>query len=167
MRDRARRAYDIDMQSAFFRIVPLSSEIADAAREKARENAPDHVLIVVDSATGYPCRHCLRWAQPGEQVILFPFASIPPGRPYAESGPIFVHADVCVPYAANNEYPTNFREHRVIRAYDSQDNMVDAQIVNGSEPEEIIDAMFRDPATAFLQARSAIRGCFTFKIERA
>ena len=45
----------------------------------AESGAADHAVIKVDSATGYPCRHCLRWAKPGERVILFPYASIPAG----------------------------------------------------------------------------------------
>jgi hypothetical protein len=109
----------------------------------------------------------LRWAQPGERVILFPYASIPPDRPYAESGPIFVHEAPCESYGATNNYPPDFRQGRVVRAYDSQDDMIDASVVEGEEPEAVIAKLFRNPATAFLQVRSATRGCFTFKIERA
>src|SRR4051794_38030384 len=81
------------MNTSAFRIVPLPSEIADGAREAHRRGARDHPLVEVDSRHTYPCRHCLRWAQPGERVILFTYASIPPGRAYAETGPIFVHED--------------------------------------------------------------------------
>ena len=64
-------------------------------------------------------------------MILFPYQSIPSGRPYAESGPIFVHADPCEPYAASGEYPPALRRGRVLRAYDADDMMIDAQAVNG------------------------------------
>jgi len=154
------------MKISTFRIVPLPTEIAETAREKVRAGAADHALISIDSPTGYPCRHCLRWASLGEQVVLFPFASIPAGHPYSESGPIFVHAKPCERYPAIGEYPTAFREHRVFRAYDAQHNMVDAEIVNGSEPEEVIERLFENPRNEYLQARSATRGCFTFKVER-
>src|SRR5437588_6236101 len=30
-------------------------------------------IITADSPRGYPCRHCLRWAQSGERVILVPY----------------------------------------------------------------------------------------------
>src|SRR6266498_3190626 len=78
--------------SSAFRIVPLSTDVAEGARQLAKTGEPDHAIVVVDSPSGYPCRHCLRWAKPGERVILFPYASVPPGHPYSETGPIFVHA---------------------------------------------------------------------------
>src|SRR5688500_6885498 len=88
------------MKTSNFRIVPLQTEVAEAARAAARAGAPDHAVVTADSPRGYPCRHCLRWAEPGERVILFPFAAIAPGRPYSESGPIFVHEDSCERYGA-------------------------------------------------------------------
>ena len=155
------------MQASNYRVVPLSSEIADAARQAALAGAPDHEVITVDAPTGYPCRHCLQWAKPGERVILFPYASVPPDRPYAESGPIFVHAEACPRYAATDEYPTNFRSHRVLRAYDAANDMIDAVVVANDQPEPVIAQLLQNPETAFLQARSVTRGCYTFRIERA
>ena len=154
------------MNTSAFRIVPLPSEIADAAREAHRRGSRDHTLVEVDSPHTYPCRQCLRWAQPGEQVILFTYASIPPGRAYAETGPIFVHEHQCEPYNAASIYPPDFRKGRVLRAYDSEDNMIDAAVVEGEEPETLIAKFFANPKAAFLQIRSVTRGCFTFKIER-
>jgi len=159
-------AYILCMTTSNFRIVALPSEIAEKAREAAKRGAPGHALINVDSPHCYPCRHCLRWAQACERMILFTYASIPPGCPYSESGPIFVHEQPCEPYRMTNKYPESFREGRVLRAYDSQQNMIDAVVVNDKEPEVVIAKLFANPQTAFLQAHSVTRGCFTFKIER-
>src|SRR4051794_13363448 len=154
------------MTTSNFRIVPLPSDLADDAREAVRRGARDHALVEVDSPRSFPCRHCLSWAQPGERGILFTYDSIPPGRPYSESGPIFVHERPCGPYGTTNNYPPDLREGRVLRAYDLQGSMIDAAVVDGEEPETIIAKLFANPATAFLQVRSVTRGCFTFKIER-
>jgi hypothetical protein len=154
------------MKKSSYRVVPLPTEIAEAARRRAQEGAPDHAVVEVDAPTGYPCRHCLQWAQPGERVVLFPYASVPPGRPYSESGPIFVHADACQRYREIDHYPENFRSHRVIRAYNSDNNMIDAIVVADDQPEPVIEKLFQNPETAFLQTRSVSRGCYTFKIER-
>ena len=155
------------MKTSNYRVVPLSSEVAASARRAAETGSPDHAYVKVDSPTGYPCRHCLRWAQPGEQVILFPYASIPAGCPYAEMGPIFVHAQPCPRYESTEQYPADFREGRVIRAYDRQQNMIAGEIVNGREPETVVEKLFDNPETEFIQVRSAGRGCYTFRIERA
>src|SRR6476660_1727839 len=137
------------MTDSIFRIVPLTTAITDAARRAATAGAPDHAIVDVDSPAGYPCRHCLRWAQPGERVILFPYASIPPGHPYSETGPIFVHAERCERYGATRKYPADFRNGRVFRAYDANYNMIDADVANGNDPEGVIEKLLQNPKTEF------------------
>jgi hypothetical protein len=154
------------MKTSNYRVVPLPSEIAAAARRAAEAGAADHAVITVTSPNEAPCRHCLRWAQPGEQVVLFPYASIAPGRPYSETGPIFVHAAACERYRATDEFPAAFRRGRVVRAYDREQNMIAGEIVNGAEPETVIAKLLENPETEFIQVRSADRGCYTFGIER-
>ena len=167
MRATSDRVYAGLMKTFNFRIVPLATEVAEGARRAAAAGARDHVALTTDSPDSYPCRHCLRWANPGERVILFTYASVPPGHPYSETGPIFVHAEPCERYDAIHEYPTDFRNGRVLRAYDADYNMIDAVVVNGSEPEAAIEKLFENRETNFVQARSVTRGCYTFKIERA
>lgn len=155
------------MKNSVFRIIPLATAVAEAARRELANGPADHAIVVVDSARGYPCRHCLQWGKRGERMILFPFASIEPGHPYSESGPVFVHQEPCARYSATHEFPEDFRQGRALRAYDSKQNMVDASLVNGEEIEDVIAKLLCNPETAFLQARSASRGCFTMRIERA
>src|SRR6266705_1453300 len=155
------------MKTSSFHIIPLSTEIANAARRAVNAGALDHTIVSANSPGSCPCRRCLRWAQPGERVILFPYAAIPSGHPYSETGPIFVHANECQRYSATNEYPADFRNGRVFRAYDSNYNIIDAQVMNGSEPEVVIESLFQNPDTAFVDVRSVTHGCFTFRIQRA
>lgn len=155
------------MTTSTFSIVPLPTDIADKARRAAELNAKDHAVIEVDSAIGYPCRHCLRWAAPGERVVLFPHVSIPPGHPYFETGPIFVHEKRCERYGATEEYPADFRSGRVFRAYDANYNMIDAELADGDDPEAVIEKLLQNPKTEFVDAHSVTRGCFTFRIRRA
>ena len=156
----------IDMKTLNFQIVPLATEVAEAARRAAAAGASDHGVVIADSPNGFPCRHCLRWARPGERVILFPYAAIPPGHPYSESGPIFVHAEPCERYNATRKYPADFRNGRAFRAYNANYDMIDAEVANGSEPEAVIEKLLQNPETAFVHARSVTRGCYTFGVER-
>ena len=155
------------MKSSTFHIIPLPTEIADAARHAVEAGASDHAIVSANSPGSSPCRHCLRWAQPGERVILFPYAAIPSGHPYSETGPIFVHANECRRYSATNEYPADFRNGRVFRAYDAKYKIIDAQVMNGSDPEAVIESLFQNPDTAFVDVRSVTHGCFTFRVQRA
>jgi hypothetical protein len=154
------------MKTSSFRIVPLRTEIAEAARREAEAGAPDHVFVTADSPSGYPCRHCLRWARPGERMILFPFVAIAPGRPYSESGPIFVHAEPCARYVTTHEFPSEFRKGRVLRAYNSHHAMIAAEVANGGGPEAVIERFLEEPETAFVHVRSASHGCYTMEVER-
>ena len=154
------------MKTSSFRIVPIRTKIAEAARREAEAGAPDHVFVTADSPNGYPCRHCLRWAQSGERMILFPFAAIALGRPYSESGPIFVHAEPCERYAATHEFPSAFRNGRVLRAYNSQHAIIAAEVANEEAPEAVIERFLQQPETAFVHVRSATHGCYTMEIER-
>ena len=155
------------MKNFNFRIVPLSTEVAEAARQKAASGAQDHMVMTVDSPGSFPCRHCLRWVEPGERIVLFPYASISLGHPYSESGPIVVHAEGCQRYAAADEYPSEFRNGRVFRAYNSDNRIIDAKLANGAMPEAVIENLFDNPETAFVHVRSVTHGCYTFAIERA
>jgi len=162
----ALRPYGFVMKNSKFRIVPLATEVAATARRLAASGAPDHAMVVADSPGGFPCRHCLRYAQAGERMILFPYAAIPAGHPYSESGPIFVHAEPCERYHATDEFPADFRKGRVMRAYNSNYDMIDAEVVNGDAPEAIIEKLLQKPETAFVHARSVTHGCYTFRIQR-
>jgi len=153
--------------SSAFRVVPLPSEVAESARRAAEAGAADHAIVIADSPHAYPCRHCLRWARPGERLILFPYTSIPSGHPYSETGPIFVHAEPCERYSATDEYPADFRNGRAFRAYDANYDMIDGVVANGTEPEAVIEKLLQNQAAAFVDVCSVTRGCFTFRIERA
>ena len=155
------------MKTSTFRIVPLPSEVAEGARRAAEAGAADHAVVLADSPSGYPCRHCLHFAKPGERLILFPYAAIPAGHPYSESGPIFVHAEQCERYRATHEYPEDLRRGRAIRAYNTSYDMIDAEVANVNEPEAIVEKLLQNPETAFVDARSVTRGCYTFRIQRA
>jgi hypothetical protein len=154
------------MKTSTFRIVPIRTEIAEAARREAEAGALDHAVVTADSPKGNPCRHCLRWGQPGERMILFPFASIAPGRPYSEIGPIFVHAEACKRYAKTDDYPSEFREGRVVRAYNAQRDLIAAEVASGEGPEAVIERFLQKPETAFVHVRSASHGCYTMEVER-
>ena len=154
------------MKTSTFRVLPLATEIAESARQALAKGASDHVLVTVAWPHSCPCRHCLRWADVGEHVILFPYAAIPPGRPYSETGPIFVHRGPCERYGATDEFPAEFRSGRVLRAYNSRSDMIDAQLVNGAAPEEVIEKFLQNLETQFVDVRSADRGCYTFRIAR-
>src|ERR1700726_193631 len=69
------------------------------------DEAGNQLAARVDAAGGSPVRGCLREALPGEEMLLIAYP--PPGTigPYAERGPVFIHAEACPGYLTPGEYP--------------------------------------------------------------
>ncbi len=75
-----------------FRIIGLDAQpfthlFALSDEELARHNAKRYVA---DSKPGFPCRVTLEDAEPGETLLLVPYAHQTAQTAYASKGPIFV-----------------------------------------------------------------------------
>jgi hypothetical protein len=155
------------MKTSTFRIIPLPTEVADAARRAAAAGAADHAVITADSSTGYPCRHCLRWAQPGERVVLFDhgfrFASIDNfSIDHIERGIISAH------YSPVAKVRRVFMRRGVTFApLDMNEDRAGLGIRMTGRNRSVRKKLFQNPETAFVDARSVTRGCFTFRMQRA
>jgi len=77
-----------------------------------------------------------------------------------------VHEEPCERYADIDEFPADFRNGRAFRAYNSEYDMINAEVVDGSEPEAVVEKLLENPETVFVDARSLSRGCYTFRMER-
>ncbi len=126
------------------------------------------VTTVVDSVGGTPLRCCLRHAWVGERVALLAYRPATAGGPYAEVGPVFIHAEACAGYAASDRYPDDFRGRRqLLRAYGHNGGIVDAAIVeDGAEAENVCAAYLSRSDVAFIHSRNVLWGCYMFTIRR-
>src|SRR6185312_5964586 len=57
-----------------------------------------------------PCRHCLADIKAGEPYLILAHRPFPDPQPYAEQGPIFLHADNCRRHPESEEAPRMFLE---------------------------------------------------------
>src|SRR5271165_5880098 len=104
--------------------LPIPEEIANEARESLRDRFGHTLQIVRDKA---PCRVCLRISREPEELILLSYQPLPDTGPYAEIGPIFVHAHRCKPYSSVGAFPRDFADRTlVLRAYGNDGRIVDA-----------------------------------------
>ena len=153
-----------------FRITGLSSEpfrhlFGLSDEELARHRAKRYVA---DKKPGYPDRIEVRDAEPGETLILVNYIHQPAENPYHASHAIFVLEGAEAAYDRTNEIPEAIRLRQLsLRAFDTADLMVDADIVDGREMEGVIERFFADPRIAYIQAHYAKRGCYAARIDRA
>jgi hypothetical protein len=99
-----------------------------------------------DSEGRAPLRCCLRDSQVGERLLLGAVAPPGPLGAYAETGPVFMHADHC-PGPASSGYPEAFRACRqVFRAYDNTGQIVGGEIVEpGRNQEAVAERLLSTP----------------------
>ncbi len=122
---------------------------------------------IVDAKPGYPDRVELRDLEPGETALLVNHTHQPADTPYKASHAIFVREGADVPYDAVGALPEVMRLRPLsLRAFDANHLMVDADLVDGTRAEKVIERFFSNPVVAYIQAHYAKRGCYAARIER-
>jgi hypothetical protein len=121
-----------------------------------------------DQLGGSPLRCCLRDSEPGERIALISYRPFPWRGPYAEAGPVFVHAEECSGYSESSQYPVGFAHRRqLLRAYDSRHRISDAlQAKDGSQACEILGWLLSRPDIEFVHSRNLEWGCYMFCARR-
>jgi hypothetical protein len=128
----------------------------------------DAAWITVDTDPGYPCRVSLSEAKVGERVLALSFCHHNVNSPYKASGPIFVRENALKVNLDINEVPTVVR-HRLlsVRAYNSKNLMIGAEVVQGKELESSINIQFQNRAVEYIHIHNANPGCFSCSVHRA
>jgi hypothetical protein len=100
-------------------------------------------------------------------VVLLPFSHQPANSPYRASGPIFVRECAVEASLAPGDVPGLLRSRILsLRAYDRDDLMVDADVVDGREVEPLIARFFENPAVRYIHVHFARPGCFACRVDR-
>jgi hypothetical protein len=136
---------------------------------------PDQELAVraarrmtVTDSPGFPCRVTLDDAPLGAAVLLVSHAHLCGPTPYAQSGPVFVtEGETRRAVYADEVPPALARRLLSVRAFDADGMMCDAEVLDGADLDSWIRKAFASPATAWLQAHNARRGCFAATIQRS
>ena len=92
-----------------FRIRAINSDVAQRVRQTLTDDFGNQLTVSVADSP-WPCRSCLRVGGTGERRIVFAYRPFATSGPYAEVGPIFIHAEGCTPYAEVNQFPRDFVE---------------------------------------------------------
>lgn len=149
-----------------FQIEAIPSEILAKIRATGRDEAGNVPRDVIDDDGGSPLRCCLRDALPGEHMLLISYT--PPGvaGPYAERGPVFVHALQCHGYPDTNAYPHALGHRKqIVRGYDQHGNMATATVVaDGHEAEQELTTILARPEIRVAHVRNVAAGCYNFAV---
>lgn len=151
------------------RFVALPTKIADAYRRGAPDangQAPERRIA---DTSGLPCRYCLGDVAEGDAYLTVghrPFSNV---QPFAEVGPIFLHADDCQRYPEISDAPAAFleRTQMMMRGYNDAQRIVygTGAIVPTQLLVSAASAILENPEVSFIHVRSASNGCFQCRID--
>jgi Protein of unknown function (DUF1203) len=116
-----------------------------------------------------PCRHCLGLIAAGEEKLVLSYRPFPGLQPYAETGPIFLHAQECDRYEGES-LPAWFAylQPAIVRGYDDQDWIVyeTGKVISGMELDKECRLILERPDVAYVHIRSKFN-CFQCRVDRA
>ena len=150
----------------------MPSELAAAYRGGAPDANGQVPERRVSDGDGVPCRHCLGNVEKGEAYLVLAYRPFPGPQPYAELGPVFIHAEECPAYSPAEGLPERERRGksgRILRGYGRDDRIVygTGVVVGNGEIESHAAAILERPDVAYVHMRSATNNCFTLRIDRA
>ncbi|WGM39862.1 DUF1203 domain-containing protein [Caulobacter sp. NIBR1757] len=125
------------------------------------------IRVHIDAPASAPCRITLQDAEPGETVLLLNHEHLPVDTPYRSRHAIYVREIAQETAVITDALPLALeRRLLAIRAFDGDDMMVEAEVVEGREAAPLIEAWLADEKVAYLHAHYARRGCFAARIDR-
>jgi hypothetical protein len=153
------------------RFSSLPTDQGEAYRAGAADANGHEPEIHISNGGGVPCRHCQQDVAEGEGYLILAHRPFPGPQPFAEIGPVFLHADPCERYPETDRVPTMFlaRESYLLKGYGRDDRIVygTGQIVPSVEVAEAASRILDRDDVTYLHVRSALNNCFTCRIDRA
>jgi len=153
---------------------PVFKALPTEAARALQAGSPDAYGFVperkISDGDGVPCRHCLRNVDAGDAYLVLAYRPFPELQPYAETGPIFLHAEPCEQAAETNALPELFGNTAayIVRGYSADDRIVygtGAVVPTPEIPARAAELLAREDI-AYLHMRSAKNNCFQCRIER-
>ncbi|MBZ9680054.1 MULTISPECIES: DUF1203 domain-containing protein [unclassified Mesorhizobium] len=119
---------------------------------------------------GMPCRHCLRNIAAGDVYLILAYRPFPDPQPYAETGPIFLHAQECERAVGTREPPEILDSpDYIVRGYGGDDRIVygSGGIIPTGAIAARAETLLEREDIAYVHVRSARNNCYQCRIERA
>ncbi len=154
-----------------FRCIPVPSEVGERFRRTGEDDHRNQVRRIVATASGaFPCRHCLRLAEPGEVMLLGSYDLPRPLGIYWTPSPIFVHEAACPRGGIEDGIAPIVRANSLVsvRAYDAADQCLYdlGQVCPGRDVDGPLERALDDQRTAFVNIHTARPGCLLSLVER-
>ncbi|MFT4159056.1 DUF1203 domain-containing protein [Shinella sp.] len=152
------------------RFLPIPTETANtywSGGPDAYGMAPERHISDGD---GVPCRHCLRLVGAGEPYLTLAHRPFPALQPYAETGPVFIHAEPCEAHEPSEAMPPMLTSRDyIVRGYSAENRVLygTGAVVPNAEILAYAETLLAREDVAYLHIRSARNNCYQCRVERA
>ena len=114
-----------------------------------------------------PCRVSLEDVTAGERVFLLNFEHQPGNSPYRSRHAIFVKEGAEEAHPDQGAIPPSITSRLLsVRAFNEAHEIVDAEIIEGTEVQGLIAKFFENTAVDYIHLHYARRGCFAARVVR-
>lgn len=147
----------------------IETAYANAIRHGGSDANGQPAVRTVARGGANPCRHCLGLIAENAPKLVLGYRPFSRLQPYAEVGPIFLHAEACEHYEGD-QLPAWFAylQPAIVRGY-GQDDWIryeTGNVVPGNELAGVCEEILRNPEVAYVHIRSKYN-CFQCRVDRA
>lgn len=149
------------------RFLPISTAEVQTLRNGYDANQQPPEFSISDGG-GVPCRHCLDEVTKGQPLLTLAYRPFKHIQPYAELGPIFLHANDCAPWSAGNMPPViENRSRLLIRGYSDQERIVSGtgRNVSLTELDTALDETMAVQEVSYIHIRCEGNNCYLCRVE--
>lgn len=151
------------------RFLPMPTQTATAVWNGGNDAYDMKPERRVSDGDGVPCRHCLRLVSAGEPYLILAHRPFPALQPYAETGPVFLHAEPCAAYEPSEDMPPMLTSRDyIVRGYSTDDRIVygTGAVVPNADVTDYARALLARTDVAYLHIRSSRNNCYQCRVER-
>lgn len=124
------------------------------------------VRVIADRPHAFPCRISLTDAEPGQELLLLNYAHQPANSPYGASHAIYIRQHERQ-YDEIDQVPGQLRRRLLsVRGFDAQGMLRDADVIEGTALEPLIERLFALPTIDYLHIHNARPGCYAARVAR-
>ena len=153
------------------RYAAMPTEVARAFQDGAVDAYALPPERHVSPGGGLPCRHCLAEIEAGEEFLILAWRPFSRPQPYAETGPIFLHARHCNRHAETGTLPAMYQDWDalIVRGYSADERIIygSGAVTPAAEVDAAAARLLARPKVAFVDLRSAQNNCFQCRVVRA
>jgi hypothetical protein len=149
------------------KFVPLPTDKVRALRAGGLDVYGNAAEIAVSDGDGIPCRHCLKMVAKGDRYLIASWRPFSTLQPYAETGPVFLHADECQPDSDASQLPEFLDSpDYIVRGYGANERIVygSGAVTPRGEITKRAESLLARDDIAFVDIRSARNNCYHCRV---